>query len=75
MEPNQRTNKSCRLNAFRDSLQDIFLIDKFFQVLLNVQSKQDMRKVCDINFNYTYRLHLLLLIRINFHKYLIDREP
>ena len=44
------------------------------QVFLNFQSKQAVRKLSAVNFNYTYRLHLVLVIRISLDKNLIYPE-
>ena len=44
------------------------------QVFLNFQWKKAVRKLSGVNFNYTYRLHLVLVIRISFDKNLIYPE-
>ena len=52
-----------------------FIAIHFFNILLvflNVQHKQALRKLSDIN--YTYRLYLVLVIRIYFDKNLIYPE-
>ena len=36
--------------------------------------KQAVRKLSGVNFNYTYRLHIVLVIRISFDKNLICPE-
>ena len=41
------------------------------QVFLNFQWKQAVRKLSGVDFNYSYRLHVVLIIRIYFDKNLI----
>ena len=60
---NKKTSNSCWINDYWDSLPFILPIDK---VSLNFQQKQGMGKLNGINFNYTYRLQLVLVIRIYF---------
>ena len=44
------------------------------QVFLNLQYRQAMRKLSSINFNYTNRLHLVLVVRAYFDKNLNNRR-